>query len=175
MAMVLKQSCTSAPHLEGTMTANPVAPSTHTRIRASGGLSAGLLLLRVAVGCVLLEHGLPKLAHPSAFIDTVGRLGVPLHHVAGWLEILGELGLGCLVLVGLLTRVAGVLVAIMMGLVWGVVHLPHGWSPSGGFGGETALLLAVLGLVLALTGAGAWSLDGVLASRRRSAGDGDSR
>ena len=149
-----------------------LAPSTLSRLRAPGGMSAGLLLLRVAICGVLLEHGLPKLRHRSAFIDTVGRLGVPLHHVAAWLEILGEVGLGCLVLVGLFARVAGVLVTIMMGLVWSVVHLPHGWSPSGGLDGETALLLAVLGLVLALTGAGAWSLDGALAGRRRGAGDG---
>jgi putative oxidoreductase len=126
-----------------------------------------LLLLRVAVGGLLLEHGLPKLGHPSVFIDTVGRLGVPVHQVAGWLQILGEIGLGCLILVGLLTRIAGVLLTIMMGLVWIVVHLPHGWSPGQGFDGEIALLLAVLGLVLALTGAGAWSLDAVLAGRSR--------
>jgi putative oxidoreductase len=149
------------------MTTLPADPFTPSRLRAPGALSAGLLLLRVAVGGVLLEHGLPKLAHPSVFIDTVGRLGVPAHQVAGWLEILGEIGLGCLVLLGLLTRIAGVLLTIMMGLVWVVVHLPHGWSPGRGFDGETALLLTVLGLALALTGAGAWSLDRVLADRRR--------
>ena len=52
--------------------------------------------------------------------------------------------------------------------------LMSGWSPSEGLNGETALLLAVLGIVLVLTGAGTWSLDGVLASRRRgplTAGD----
>jgi putative oxidoreductase len=172
MAVVLKRSCASASLLEGTMTTSPADPFTSSRLRSPGGTSAGLLLLRVTVAGVLLEHGLPKLGHPSTFIDTVGRLGVPLHRVAGWLEILGEVGLGCLVLLGLLTRVAGVLVTIMMGLVWGVVHLPHGWSPSGVLNGETALLLAVLGIVLVLTGAGAWSLDGVLASRRQGAADG---
>jgi putative oxidoreductase len=166
MDVVLKQSCTSASHLEGTMSPPPVDPFTPSSLRAPGGLSAGLLLLRVAVGGVLLEHGLPKLAHRSVFIDTVGRLGVPVHQVAGWLEILGEIGVGCLVLLGLLTRIAGVLTTIMMGLVWIVVHRPHGWSAGGGLDGETALLLAVLGVVLALTGAGAWSLDAVLARRR---------
>jgi putative oxidoreductase len=154
------------------MTTSSVDAFTPSRLRAPGGMSAGLLLLRVAVGGLLLEHGLPKLAHPSPFIDAVGRLGMPVHQVAGWLEIIGEIGLGCLILVGLLTRIAGGLLTIMMGLVWVVVHLPHGWSSSRGFDGETALLLAVLGIALALTGAGAWSLDGLLANRGRGAGDG---
>jgi putative oxidoreductase len=150
------------------MDTTSIDPRAPAGISRAGGTSTGLLVLRVAVGLLLLEHGVPKLVNPSNFIGTVSGLGVPLPEVAGWLQILGEVGLGSLVLLGLLTRIAGALQAIMMGLVWITVHLPKGWTPSSGLDGETALLLAVLGVVLVFTGAGAWSMDARLARRGRS-------
>jgi putative oxidoreductase len=141
------------------------SPAT-TRAERSALGSTGLLVLRLAAGLCLLEHGLPKLAHPSGFVHALGGLGVPLPQVSGWLEILGEVGLGLLLVLGLLTRVAGALMAIQMSLVWITVHLPKGWAWGRGFDGELALLLAVIGVTLLFTGAGAWSLDATLPRRR---------
>ncbi|SFL08376.1 DoxX family protein [Geodermatophilus ruber] len=142
-------------------------PFAAARIGRLGSVSTGLLILRLAVGLLLLEHGLPKLTDPSGFLATVEGLGVPLPQVAGWLEILGEVGLGLLILLGLLTRIAGALLAVMMGLVWITVHAPLGFVWGQGFDGEAALLLALLGVVLAFTGAGTWSVDAALGRRRR--------
>src|SRR5512142_3018030 len=130
--------------------------------RAGGRESIGLLILRLTVGAILVEHGIPKLMHPSSFVRVVGSLGVPLPTAAAWLELLGEVGLGLLLVLGLFTQIAGILTAVMMGLVWITVHMPKGWSSEQGVSGEFALLLAVLGAVLALSGAGAWSVDAVL-------------
>jgi putative oxidoreductase len=70
-------------------------------------------------------------------------------------QYIGALG-GVLLLVGLWTPVAGILVAIMEG--WIALSLP----------GSAALpaVLAVLGASLALIGPGAWSLDALLFGRK---------
>ncbi len=64
---------------------------------------------------------------------------------------------GLLVLVGLWTPIAGILVAIME--AWIAFSLPAGAAVSG--------VLAVLGVSLALIGPGAWSLDAWLFGRKR--------
>ena len=47
----------------------------------------------------------------------------------------------------------------------------QGWSPRSGLDGEFALQLAVLGLVLLFTGAGAWSVDAWLHPHRVAASE----
>ncbi|WP_163508676.1 DoxX family protein [Fodinicola acaciae] len=131
--------------------------------------STGLLVLRVMVGLTLLVHGIPKLGRPGAFIETVAGLGVPLPTVAGILQMAGEVGLGVALLVGVLSRVAGVLVAVMMALTWAIVHAPEGLLSKSGISGESAVLLGLGGVVIALLGAGAYSGDALLAKLRKKA------
>ena len=144
------------------------APAVGVHAAATPARCTGLLVLRLMVGAVLLAHGIPKLGHPGAFIKMVASLGVPLPEVAGVLQMAGEVGLGALLLAGLLSRVAGALVAVMMGILWVVVHAPDGLLAQGGLSGETALLLAFGGLAIALLGGGSYSLDGVLAKARKA-------
>jgi putative oxidoreductase len=129
----------------------------------------GLLVLRVMVGVVLLVHGVPKLGNPGGFVKSVAGLGVPLPEVAGILQIAGEVGLGVALLIGLFSRVAGVLVAVMMGLTWVVVHAPQGLLAKTGLSGESALLLGLAGVAIALLGGGSYSVDRLLAKVRQAA------
>lgn len=126
----------------------------------------GLLVLRLMVGVVLLVHGIPKLGHPGAFIQSVAGLGVPLPEVAGILQMAGEVGLGVALLAGFFSRTAGVLVAIMMALTWVVVHAPQGVLGKSGLSGESAVLLGLAGVAIALLGGGSYSADRVLAKVR---------
>ncbi len=80
--------------------------------------------------------------------------------------ILGELGLGTLLVLGLATRIAGTLLLVQMTATWVLAHAPQGFLVDGQINGENALLYALLGLTLALTGPGRFSADGLLLRRR---------
>lgn len=129
------------------------------------GTALAALVMRLAAGAVLLVHGIPKLDGVAGVQQMAAGLGVPAPEVAGWLVVAGEVGLGVLLLLGLLTRLAGALVAVQMLLIFALVHAPDGVLTPTGLDGENAVLLAVLGAALALTGAGALSVD---AARTRS-------
>ena len=129
--------------------------------------STGLLALRLVAGALLLVHGVPKLEDPATATGYAAALGVPAPTVLGWLMILGELGLGTLLVLGLATRVAGTLLLVQMTATWLLAHAPQGFLVDGQVNGENALLYAALGLTFALTGAGRFSADGLLLRRRR--------
>src|SRR5271168_2897051 len=69
-----------------------------------------LLLLRLALGIILVYHGYPKLfAHTHEAMQGFEHMGFPGYfvYIAGVIEFFG----GCLLIVGLFTRIAGMLVA----------------------------------------------------------------
>lgn len=126
-----------------------------------------LLVLRLVVGGLMVGHGAQKL---------FGVLGGPgLAGTTGWLASIGlrpaglwaraaglaEFGGGLLLALGLLTPLGGlgVIAAMLMAIL--LVHRTKGvWVSNGG--GEYNFVIATVGLVLILTGAGAYSLDGLL-------------
>jgi putative oxidoreductase len=95
-------------------------------------------------------------------------MGVPMAGLVGPGVALLEFAGGLALIVGLLTRLAAVgLASTMLGAMV-LVHLPAGFFlPDGG---EFVLSLLGSSVVLVLTGAGAWSVDGRLA--RREIGEG---
>jgi putative oxidoreductase len=126
-------------------------------------MDTALLLLRVAVGLLLIGHGTQKLfgwfggyglAGTGGFFHQVGfRPGKPMAALAG----LGEAGGGLLLALGLLTPLAGAAVVGTL-LVAASTHLDKGvWGANGGY--ELPLLYAVVGAGIALAGPGAVSLD----------------
>ncbi|MER7765128.1 DoxX family protein [Streptomyces sp. NPDC097619] len=138
--------------------ASPTADE--ARLRAH---DAGLLLLRVAVGLVMVGHGAQKLfgwfggggvSGTGAFFSSSGYpAGEFLAVVAGLSETLGGIGLA----LGLLTPLAAAAVAGTM-----VNALAVTWSGSffAGKGGvEYELLLVAVAAALALTGPGRYALD----------------
>jgi len=114
---------------------------------------------------MLLEHGWPKLA---GFAEKMGSFPDPLgvgSTVSLSLAVFGEFFASLLLVLGLGTRAAAVPFVITM-LV--AAFIVHGDDPFGDK--ERALLYATAGLALLLTGAGRWSLDHLIVSRRASTG-----
>lgn len=118
------------------------------------GLSLGLLWLRLAIGGMMLAHGLPKLisllSGTIEFPDPLG-LGPQLSLI---LAISAEVGCSLLLIFGLFTRLATLPLIITMGVAFLIIH---GADPY--FKKETPLLYLVSYLTLLLTGAGPFSFD----------------
>jgi len=82
-----------------------------------------LLLLRLALGAIFVYHGYPKLfGHTREAVQGFVRLGFPGYfaYISGLIEFFG----GWMLIAGLFTRVAGMLLAIEMAVgIWKVGHL----------------------------------------------------
>jgi putative oxidoreductase len=119
----------------------------------------GLLLVRLWFGLgMFLNHGWPKLAHFGAmsghFMDPLG-IGVK---ASLFLAVLAEVICAALVVVGWVTRLAAIGLAIEMGVALSLVH--HGVIAPGPGSGELAFLYLGAALTLVLAGAGRYSVDG---------------
>ncbi len=125
-----------------------------------------LAALRIAIGGIFAAHGAQKLfvygldGVSAAF----GGMGIPMPGLTGPLTGVVELLGGIALAVGLLTRLAGFgLAVIMLGAI-GAVHIGAGfWAPNGV---EFPLALLAGATTLALSGAGRFSLDAAIAARR---------
>jgi putative oxidoreductase len=116
----------------------------------------GLLTLRLALGVIFFTHGYPKLAHANMAMQVMFvQHGLPAQfvYVAGVLETFG----GLLLLLGLFTGAAAVLLAIEMCVAMAKVHTVHGIMVLHDY--EFPLALAAACFALATVGAGAASLD----------------
>jgi len=119
---------------------------------------AGLLVLRIALGIIFIAHGYPKLAHlrggaqmQNFFVEH----GLPAYflYISGALETFG----GGLLLLGLFTRVAALLLGIEMCVAIWKVHSGRGYLAVHEY--EFPLTLAAACFALATIGAGLISLD----------------
>ncbi|MGH9776209.1 MAG: DoxX family protein [Candidatus Acidiferrales bacterium] len=116
-----------------------------------------LLLLRVSLGIVFIYHGYPKLftSAPQAAHFFV-RAGFPSYfaYIAGAIEFFG----GILLIVGLFTRFASLLITCEMAVaLWRVHQLQGGWLAVDNY--EYPLVLACACFALVALGAGIISLD----------------
>ena len=119
-----------------------------------------LLILRVALGVIFIFHGYPKLfAHTRETMQAFSHMGFPsfLAYIAGVIEFFG----GCMLIAGLFTRVAGLLIAGEMAVVLVQVHkiIDH---PRDVQNYELPLALFAGAFALAILGAGLISFDQVL-------------
>jgi putative oxidoreductase len=126
----------------------------------------GLFLLRLALGVVFVMHGWQKLAvfGHAGVTGFLTQLGVPFPGVNAVLITAVELGGGLLLLAGAFTRVAGTLIAFAMLVAVMTAHLANGFYAPTGFEYPMTLLLA--SAAVTMTGAGAYSVDGLLAGRQ---------
>src|ERR1700675_3275217 len=115
----------------------------------------GLLILRLALGIIFIWHGYPKLAHPNAMQGFFVQHGLPGYFVtvAGVLEVFG----GALIILGFLTRIAALLLAMEMAVAIWKVHSAGGYMAVHNY--EFPLVLAAACLALATVGAGRASVD----------------
>ena len=119
----------------------------------------GLALLRVALALIFIYHGYPKLVRADAMMHQFFiQHGFPSYFVglAGILECVG----GALLLLGLFTRPAALLLAAEMLIAIWKVKLVHGVFAVNEYQFELALAAACV--ALATVGAGTLSVDHVM-------------
>jgi putative oxidoreductase len=129
-------------------------------------MSVGLLVFRLVVGVVMLAHGWNhvfgggRIAGTGRWFESLGmRPGV----VHAWTASLTELGAGVLLVLGLLTPLAGGAVIGLMVVALVTNHLKNGFfifRPGEGY--EYVLSLVAGGVLIACAGGGAWSVDRAL-------------
>lgn len=127
-------------------------------------IALGLLIIRLVVGLSFVAHGAQKL---FGWFGGYGPKGT-----GGWMESIGiKPGVAMAVMAGLMEFVGGALFAAGFGIVLaslliimtmvGAIVKVHGkngyWATSGGY--EYNLLLIAIAVGVALTGAGAYSVD----------------
>ena len=129
-------------------------------------LALGLLILRIALGAVFIIHGGQKLFQmgPSATGGMLAQMGVPGAAVIGPILAFVEPLAGVGVLLGLLTRLAGLAIACdMLGAIL-TFHIHHGFFVPMGI--EFVMMNCAAGLTLAALGAGLFSIDHAIDQRR---------
>ncbi|MNJ46361.1 putative oxidoreductase MhqP [compost metagenome] len=127
----------------------------------------GLLLIRLVVGILFIGHGAQKLfgmfggygpKGTGGWMESIGiKPGVLMAVLAGLMEFVG----GLLFTFGFLMPLAAALIALAMLGAIVKVHFKNGlWVTANGY--EYPLVLLVVAIALALTGAGDFSLDALL-------------
>lgn len=125
-----------------------------------------LLLLRVGLGIIFISHGYPKLfTQLQHTTEAFAHMGFPAYfaYIAGVLEFFG----GILLIVGLFTRVTGLLLAVEMAVALVKVHGMLA-NPMAVHNYEFPLALMVGSFALAGAGAGLISLDHAIFAKPRS-------
>lgn len=126
-------------------------------------LDVGVLLLRLAVGVVMLAHGWNhvfgggRIAGTGRWFESLGMRPGWLH---AWTASLTELGAGALLVLGLATPLAGAAVVGVMAVAWVTNHRKNGFfifRPGEGY--EYVMTLTACGFALTGLGGGRLSLD----------------
>ncbi len=124
-------------------------------------IDLALLILRLTLGILILLHGLSKLPPPPAFIvDVVTKAGLPSLLAYG--VYIGEIVAPILLIVGIWTRLAALVIVINMIVAVGLVLMPHlfAMGKTGGYALESEAFYLFVAIALALTGAGRFSVGG---------------
>lgn len=107
-------------------------------------------LIRLSLGATFIVHGIPKIP-PDNFVQ---MSGLPV--IVAWLVGLGEVGGGIALIAGAftderLTRLAGLIVVVIMIGAIVLVHAKNGWNVSNG-GMEFQVLMLATGLLFLTKG-----------------------
>ena len=137
------------------------------------------LILRIVVGYGILVHGFAKLSRgPEKFSAVLHWMGVPLPHAMAWVVTLVEIFGGLAMLAGAFVMLVSVPLLVIHVVAMFGVHWQHGFSsvktvgltaagPQFGPPGFEVNLLYIAGLLaIVIGGAGAWSVDNLLARSR---------
>ena len=133
-----------------------------SRTPSARQLSIGLTVLRLALGATFIIHGGQKLfIYGFAGVSgSFAQMGIPMPGLLGPFVSLVEFFGGIAIVFGLLTRLAALGLAGNMIVAILTVHLKAGFFNPGGV--EFPLSLLAAAATLAITGAGAFSLDALI-------------
>ncbi len=137
----------------------------NSSLRASpprqAGADAALLVVRLVLGILILLHGISKLPPPPAEIAGIlTKMNLPAALSYG--VYLGEIVAPVLIIIGVWTRLAALVMVINMVVAILLVHLPQllKLNPEGGYELELQAMYLFTALALMLTGAGRYSVGG---------------
>ncbi|WP_163103072.1 DoxX family protein [Peribacillus alkalitolerans] len=127
-------------------------------------MDIGLLIIRLVIGVLFIGHGAQKLfgwfggyglEGTGGWFESIGmKPGVTMALFAGLAEFIG----GILFALGLLTPLAGIMIAGTMVMAIVKVHAPNGlWATSNGYEYNLTLLAVAIGTVL--MGPGRYAVD----------------
>ncbi|MBT2729678.1 DoxX family protein [Bacillus sp. ISL-75] len=130
-------------------------------------INIGLLIIRLVIGLLFVGHGAQKLfgwfggyglKGTGGWFESIGmKPGVTMALLAGLAELIG----GILFALGLLTPLAGIMIAGTMAMAIVKVHAPNGlWATANGYEYNLTLLAVAIGI--ALVGPGQYALDSLL-------------
>lgn len=118
----------------------------------------GKLLLRLTLGILILFHGISKITHPAQTLNSIGNrlaaLDLPAYIAYG--VFVGEAVAPILIVLGIYSRVGGLLVVINMIFALLLVHRSQllDLSNSGGWALELQGFYLLTGLALVFLGSG---------------------
>lgn len=118
-----------------------------------------LSVLRIVSALIFLLHGTQKLLGIPASQRVVEAYSLP------WFAGSIELICGTAILIGLQTRAAAFLASGTMAFAYWLAHAPRDFYPTNN-GGDAAILYCFVFLYLVFAGAGPWSLDAVMESKK---------
>jgi putative oxidoreductase len=143
---------------------------------ATNGRDKVATLLRLTLGLVMFPHGAQKMLGwfgGYGFSGTMGffteQMGIP--SVFAFLAIMAEFAGSICLLSGFVTRIAGFGIAVVMTVAIFTSHLSHGFfmnwfGNQKGEGFEYHLLALGIAAAVIVRGAGAFSVDAILSSRK---------
>jgi putative oxidoreductase len=143
---------------------------TMRRLLATNG-SRAVVLVRLMVGAVFLSEGVQKFLFPGALgVGRFARIGLPRPDLLAPFVGAAEVTCGLLVLLGLFTRLATLPLIATMVVAITTTKVPllmaKGlWAAAHESRADWSMLLG--SAYLLIVGAGAWSVDALLARQRR--------
>jgi putative oxidoreductase len=124
-----------------------------------------LSVLRIVVGVVFITFGTMKLfGYPPLPPGTPPFGLLSQAGIGGMLEVVG----GLLIILGLFTRPVAFVLSGEMAVAYFQFHFPQSFFPTTNLG-TPAILYCFLFLYFVFAGAGEWSVDAMIARRRRGA------